>query len=506
MKISEEKNTKPTDLSRTEKRKILLVASEAIPFVKTGGLADVCGALPKHLKVRGHDVRLVLPRYWSVDRSKLKLDTVISPMGVDMGNQQVWCEAFQTEWKGISVYFIEHEGYFGREGIYDDGKNEYSDNAERYGFFCKAALQLCHDLNFQPDIVHCNDWQTALIPAYLKDGRRQDSFFSETASVFSIHNIGYQGAFKNNAMDFLDIDHHYNEDRFESFGSLNLMKGALFFADVINTVSPTYAREILSEPGGCGLSAYINRRADDLCGILNGADYEDWNPETDKLIPSQYSQKNMKGKTQCKHALQEEFHLEQNPEVPIIGIVSRFASQKGLDLLATVIRDIVNNMSVQFVIVGSGEKYLEDFLGGLPAQFPGKIGAWIGYDNRKAHLVEAGGDFHLMPSLYEPCGLNQMYGLKYGTLPIVRATGGLSDTVEQYNETTGEGTGFLFASPDSKALYDTIGWAVSTYYDRPKHYKEMQSEAMKRNYSWDNSIVEYENLYEKALKRRATWK
>jgi starch synthase len=511
------KSTKTTSISENEdfnrsssalvKHKILLVASEAIPFVKTGGLADVCGALVKNLKARGHDVRLVLPRYWSIDRSQMNLKPVLSPMGVAMGNQMIWCEVFETLWKEIPVYLIEHEHYFGRRGIYDDGQNEYSDNGERFGFFCKATLQLCRDLEFRPDIIHCNDWQTALIPAYLKDGKQNDSFFNDTASVFSIHNIGYQGFFKKDVLPFLGIDgFHFNADCFESFGGINVMKGALFFADAINTVSPTYAQEILGEPGGSGLSVYLNRRKEDLCGILNGADYEDWDPEIDELIPAKYSHANMKGKAECKKVLQAQFHLEENPDIPVIGVVSRFAEQKGLDLLAAIIKNVVNDMRVQFVIVGSGEKQLEDFFGGLPAEISGKIGAWIGYDNRKAHLVEAGSDFHLMPSRYEPCGLNQMYGLKYGTLPIVRATGGLSDTVEQYSEESGKGTGFIFGYPDAKALYDTIGWAVSTYYDRPKHFKDMQSEAMQRHFSWNDSVVKYETLYERALKRRATWK
>lgn len=496
-----------TRSSEDVKYKILLAASEAIPFVKTGGLADVCGALIKNLKGRKHDIRLVLPRYWSMDLSKMNAKAVLSPMGVTMGNQTIWCEVFETTWKNIPVYLIEHEGYFGRRGIYDDGQSEYADNGERYGFFCKAALQLCRDLAFRPDIIHCNDWQTALIPAYLKNSDQNDLFFNDTASVFSIHNIGYQGCFKKEVLPFLGLDFvHFNQDRFESFGGVNAMKGAIFFADVINTVSPTYAKEILGEPGGCGLSVYLNRRADDLYGILNGADYEDWDPEKDELIPAKYSRENMKGKAECKKVLQKQFCLEENSDIPIIGVVSRFAEQKGLDLLAAIIRNVVQDMRVQFVIVGSGEKHLEDFFGGLPAYFSGKIGAWIGYDNQKAHLVEAGSDFHLMPSRYEPCGLNQMYGLKYGTLPIVRATGGLTDTVEQYSEENGKGTGFIFGYPDSKALYDTIGWAVSTYYDRPKHYLAMQREAMKREFSWHDSVMKYEAVYESALKRRATWK
>lgn len=492
--------------TKSSKKKILLVASESVPFIKTGGLADYCGALAKVLKQRGHDVRLVLPRYWGIDRDGLKLKHKVSPMGVAMGSSTVWCDVLETAWEKVPVYFIEHENYFGRRGLYDDGEHEYPDNAQRFGFFCKASLRLCRDIDFRPDVIHCNDWQTALIPAYIKTNESGDTFFQNTASVFSIHNIGYQGVFKNERVEGLDIlEGRYDQDRFESFGGVNFMKGAIFYADAINTVSPTYAREILGEPGGNGISAYLERRKDDLRGILNGVDYDHWNPAKDTLIPAKYSSGRMQGKAVCKKTLQQEFLLEENPDIPVIGIISRFAHQKGLDLLADVIREVVSQMRVQFAILGSGDKYLENFFGGLPVSYPGKIGAWIGYDERKSHLIEAGSDFHLMPSRYEPCGLNQIYSLKYGTLPIVRNTGGLSDTVEQYAEETGSGTGFLFDHADSRALYYTIGWAVSTFYDRPAHFKKMRREAMKRQFSWDGSVAEYEALYDHASRRRASW-
>jgi len=487
--------------------KVLIASSEAVPFVKSGGLGDVCGALPKALASQGHDARLVLPRFWCIDSEKYRLKKLISPMGVLMGTCTEWCEVYEAEVDGVTVYFIEHENYFGRAGLYDDGKNEYADNAARFGFFSKACLQLCHDLEFQPDIIHSNDWQTALIPAYLKIWDSRDSFFNKTASVFSIHNIAYQGVFPADYYPYLGLkDEDYQESRFESFNKINLMKGAIFYSDGINTVSPTYAEEILSPVGSNGIDEYLNRRREDLVGILNGADYDHWNPETDSLIPANYSVNDLSGKQECKLALQKEFGLEENSESPIIGIVSRFAHQKGFDLLAPVIESIVKNMKVQFVILGSGDKNLEDFFGGLPAQYGGRIGTWIGYDNKKAHLIEAGSDFFLMPSLFEPCGLNQIYSLKYGTLPIVRETGGLKDTVQQYDEETGSGTGFRFTSIDPNAVYYTVGWAVSTYYDRPEHYRQMQLRGMQQHFSWTDSVKEYEKLYEKALERREMWK
>ncbi|MFH1878700.1 MAG: glycogen/starch synthase [Candidatus Omnitrophota bacterium] len=491
---------------RKQKKTILFTASEAVPFCKSGGLADVCGALPKTLKQFGHDIMIVLPRYGCVDKDKHNIELALAPMGVPIGGSVLWCGVYRTEIDGLPVYFIEHDNFFGRSGLYDDGKHEYYDNAERYGFFSSACIQLCRDLNFRPDIIHCNDWQTALIPAYLKTTAKNDPFFRDTATVFSIHNIAYQGKFDSAYYPFLGLGgDNFVPDIFEDSGSVNFMKGAVFYSDCINTVSPSYAGEILSEPGGNGISIFLNRRRDDLFGILNGVDYDHWNPETDSLIPVNYSASDLSGKALCKKHLQREFMLEENPGIPVIGIVSRFVRQKGLHLLAPIIKNIMRDMIVQFVFLGSGEKRMEDFFGGLPAEFPGAIGAWIGYNERKAHMIEAGADFFLMPSLYEPCGLNQVYSMKYGTLPIVRDTGGLKDTVRQYNEKDGTGTGFIFHDLNPWAVYYTTGWAVSTYYDRPGHMKRMKRQAMKAHFSWVDSAREYEKLYEQALFRRKNW-
>lgn len=486
--------------------KILFATSEAVPFSKSGGLGDVCGALPKVLKKRGHDVRLVLPRYWSINRAHFGLQETVKTMGVPMGSGTGWCSVLECETFDVPAYFVEHEQYFGRAGYYDDGRREFADNAARFGFFSRAALQLCRDLDFKPEVVHVHDWPTALVPFYIKKPESRDSFFSRTASVFTIHNIAYQGTFSAAFRDYLGIGpEDFTEPRFESFGGLHLMKGGVFYADAITTVSPSYAGEILSEPGANGLQKYLERRREDLSGILNGADYEHWDPAVDLLIPARYSPQDMTGKDACKLAIQRELGLEARLDIPLIGIVSRFAQQKGFHLLAPVIRDIVRNMRVQFAIVGSGEKNLEDFFGGLPAEFPGRIGAWIGYSERFAHQVEAGSDFFLMPSLYEPCGLNQIYSMKYGTLPIVRATGGLRDTVANYDEKRGKGTGFVFEAADPGAIYDTVGWAVSTFYDRPHHLEAMRREAMKKSFSWEQAARAYESVYEKALRRRSLW-
>lgn len=497
---------KAAEKKKRKKLKILFAASEAVPFAKTGGLGDVCGALPKVLKKLGHDVRLVIPRYWAINREQNNLKSLF-PMGVPMGKETVWCHAFEGKNDGFPVYFIEHENYFGRAGIYDDGNWEHPDNSERFGFFSRAALQLCRDLKFSPDVIHAHDWQTSLVPAYLKVHHLNDPFFKNTASVLSIHNIAYQGTFKSNVYDFLGLGReNYVETKFENFGGINFMKGGIFYADAVATVSPTYAQEILSEPGANGLSVFLQRRREDLYGILNGADYDHWDPEIDDLIPAKYSSSDLSGKKLCKRALQKEFLLEEKDDAPVIGVVSRFAEQKGFQHLAYAMHRILREMSVQFAILGAGEKREEDFFGGLPALYPGRVGAWIGYSNRKAHLIEAGSDFFLMPSLYEPCGLNQIYSLKYGTIPIVRATGGLRDTVMQYDEQTGSGTGFLFSDLSAQAIHGTVGWAVSTYFDRKHHMDRMRRRAMQQHFSWLDAAKRYEELYANALTRRALWR
>lgn len=484
----------------------MLATSEVVPFVKTGGLADVCGALPKILKKLGHDVRIILPRYWSINVQKFDLRREVAHLGVQMGNCYMECAVLKGWIEDIPVYFIDHEGFFGRAGIYDDGKSEHFDNAARFAFFSRASIEMCREIKFQPDIVHCNDWPTALLPAYLKLWHQHDPFFENTATVFSIHNIGYQGIFPKEFYDFLGFSwDHFTDSKFESFDKIHFMKAALFYADAISTVSPSYAQEIMDPIGSNGLAPYISRRKEDLFGILNGVDYDDWDPDFDPYIPAQYSVRNMKGKALCKKTIQLIFKLEPDASIPVIAVLSRLVHQKGLDLLMPVIESIVQTMRVQFIIVGQGEKRLEDFFGGLPARYPGRIGAYIGYTEQKAHVVEAGADFLLMPSLYEPCGLTQIYSLKYGTLPIVRETGGLRDTVLKYDQHSGSGTGFTFIDPTPQALYDTIGWGVSTYYDRPHHIDKMRESAMHKHFTWVDSALRYEKMYTKALSRRLQW-
>jgi starch synthase len=358
-------------------------------------------------------------------------------------------------------------------------------------------------MEFSPDIVHAHDWHTALAPAYLKIWDWNDPILGKAASVLTIHNIAYQGVYNASHYDYLGLQwKNFSSDQFEDHGQLNFLKGGIYFADMVNTVSPTYARETVTPELAYGMAPYLNNKGENYIGILNGVDYNHWDPAVDPLIPAQYTPKDLSGKAACKEALQKRFNLLEDAKRPVIGVISRLVDQKGLGLLARTIVQIVNNMQVQFVILGSGEKNLESFYGGLPARYPGQIGSFIGYNDELSHWIEAGSDFFVMPSIYEPCGLNQIYSLKYGTLPIVRATGGLDDTVQQYDEATGSGTGFKFWEPSPRAVYYAVGWAVSTYYDRPKHIQKMIQTAMSRDYSWERSAREYVRLYTRAIQNK----
>lgn len=477
---------------------IMFVTSEAAPFSKTGGLADVCSSLPAALSAKNR-VIVVSPLYSSIDREKYGIKLHTGGCCVHMGNCEEFYALHHTVYDGVDFYFLEFDKYFNRAGIYHTKAGEYGDNPFRFSFLSRASLQVAKDLNFRPDVVHANDWQTGLVPYYVK--RLGDPFFAETKSVITIHNIGYQGLFGAEFVEYAGIlPADFNAGAFENFGGVNLLKGGLAFADKITTVSPTYAQEIRGPIGSSGLHELLNARGSDVLGILNGIDTNIWNPKKDTYIPYPYDARSIKSKAKNKLELQKRFGLKQDENIALFGFVGRFADQKGLHLLMEASVKALKEMVCQIVVVGSGEQDYEDFYGGLPARFPGEAGSFIGYSEELAHLVEAGSDFFVMPSLYEPCGLNQMYSLAYGTLPVVRATGGLDDTVENYDETTGGGTGFKFWEITSQALYDTMGWAVSTYYDRPKHIELMRKKAMKQDFSWKKSAELYQSLYEWIVK------
>jgi len=480
---------------------IIMIASECVPYAKTGGLADVVGALPKALHKLGHEVIVVMPKYALIDYIRYGLRPFLNPLGVWMGNTEEWCSVHVADHDSVPVYFIEANKSFDRWGLYHDSdNNDYQDNPRRFGLLTRAGLQLCRDIGFMPDIVHAHDWHTALAPAYLKIWDWNDPVLGGAAGVLTIHNIAYQGAYNARDYDYLGLQwSNFTSNKFEDHGRVNFMKGGIHYADMVNTVSPSYARETRTPQGGYGLAPYLNDRGANYIGILNGADYNHWDPAVDKLIPRRYRVDNLSGKAVCKSELQKRFLLDVDPNVPLIGVVSRLVAQKGLYLLAQTIEGIVNSMLVQFVILGSGDKALESYYGTLPARYPGRIGSYIGFSEELSHWIEAGADFFIMPSISEPCGLNQMYSLKYGTLPIVRATGGLDDTVEQYDEATGAGTGFKFWEPTPAAIYFTTGWAVSTYFDRRDHIHKMIQTAMGQDYSWEKSARQYVALYERAL-------
>jgi len=488
--------------------KILMVASEMVPFIKAGGLGDVVGSLSLELKKLGHDVRVVIPKYASNIYLDRKVSRVLPSMGVWMGGVCEWCsvQSVTTEC-GVPVYLIEHNYFFGRSGLYhDSGMNDYTDNPRRFAFLSRAALQLCIDIGFSPDVIHANDWQTALCPAYSKVWHWNDARLGRAASVLTLHNVAYQGVYPHDHWAYIGLGAaNFTKDKFESYGRINMLKGGIHFADVVNTVSPTYAHETTTPFGGFGLAPYLTDKGGNYLGILNGADYNVWSPDKDVLIPARYGRRNMSGKAKCKRAVQKEFLLREDDHVALIGTVGRLVDQKGFDLIAGCIDSILRSMHVQFVILGSGDGGLEHYFGDLPGRHPGRAGSFIGFNNRLAHLIEAGCDFFLMPSKHEPCGLNQLYSQRYGTLPIVHATGGLDDTVINYDEGTGDGTGFKFWEPSVRSLFYTVGWAISTFYDRTHHMAKLIQSAMQQDFSWRKSAHEYVKLYEKAIANKRAY-
>ena len=481
--------------------KILMVSSEAVPFAKTGGLADAVSALSMVLTNMGHEVKIVLPRYYKIDRKSLT--PLAGAMGVGVGGGEAWTEVYKTQMPGCpkcEVYFIDHEQSFGRDGIYGvPGETDFHDNPYRFSILCHGAFQLCRKINWMPDIIHAHDWSAALALALLKHVYRWQDF-GNTAGVLSIHNLGYQGQYSKDHFPALGIDWGlYYGAGFEHNGGINFLQAGISCADMVTTVSPTYAREIQTPEGGFGMDGLLRVRSDVVRGILNGCDLKAWNPAVDKKIPATYSVKSMKGKAVCKAALQKQFGLKQDPDVPLFATISRFAEQKGLDVFARGLEYLAQNFDMQFVVIGSGDMYLENWFRYLAGKFPGKIGVYIGYASQAtAHLTEAGADFFVMPSRYEPCGLNQMYSMRYGTLPIVRSTGGLADTVINLDNDKAPATGFVFWDLNSMALNNTITWAANVRKAKPDIFNKMIRRAMTTDFSWNRTAGNYERMYEDA--------
>jgi starch synthase len=474
--------------------RILFVASEALPYVKTGGLADVIEGLPKALVRLGHEVAVFLPRYRGIKTSKVTLPSVTISLGAKLRFPAI---SNGSVFHGVRYFFLDDPEYFDREGLYGDKIREYPDNAERYTEFCRAAIELAKQV-WSPDVIHCHDWQTALIPVLLRTSYADDPLTKDLPVVFTIHNIGYHGIFPREEMVRAGIPTAlFHPGAIEFFGNLNFLKGGLIYSDYLTAVSRKYAQEIQTPEYGFGLDGVIRSRADRLVGILNGVDYSAWSPDRDTLIPANFSTKNMAGKHVCKGALMDELQLlRDNPNRPIMGIVSRFADQKGFDLIAGIANELMQE-DVLLAVLGTGDKKYEDLFRALASDFPGRVGVKVAYDNRIAHLIEAGADMFLMPSRYEPCGLNQIYSLRYGTVPIVRATGGLDDTIETFDLEHGTGTGFKFIEYTGAALLYTIRQALH-HYSNEGIWKRIQLNGMAKDFSWNTPAAEYAKLYEAA--------
>lgn len=480
-----------------------MATPEIAPFVKVGGLADVVGALPKQLAAMGHDVRVICPLYGGIWYGGEGWYGHESPLVVHTGGGIHYGRIWETKIPGSEAiaYFIEHRDYFDRHEVYTGPWGGHRDNPNRYTFLSRAVFALCHHLHWYPDVIHSHDWPTGLVPVILNTCERHGPF-GGTASVLTIHNLEHQGVFDKYFMRMAYIpDSEFRADSLECMGHINMLKGGIFHANKVTAVSPTYAREIQGEVGGCGLHDVLRFKSGDLVGILNGIDTGAWNPETDPILPAHYSKDDFSGKAVCKTELQKRFCLHEDPTIPVFGVVARLVRQKGLDILKDIAGSVVNNMRVQIAILGAGDDDLQWAFGEMPKYYSGRIGSYIGFNNDLAHLIEAGSDFFIMPSRFEPCGLNQMYSMHYGTPPIVRATGGLADSVEQYREGQDQGTGFLFNDPTSHALYYSIGWACATYYDRPNEYRAMQIRSMQKDFSWKHSAQQYLNVYKWALEK-----
>jgi starch synthase len=493
------------------KLKILFASSEVVPFAKTGGLADVAGALPKHLFALGHDVRIILPKYESIKDAKYKLHEVVRlrniqvPLG-DKIHTVLIKSAFLPDTK-VQVFFVEYPDYFGGEGLYQDPQTgkDYPNNDMRFLLFSRAALEMAKTLAWQPDIIHCNDWQTAGIPLFLKTLYRDDPNFSGTSSVLSLHNVGYQGNFSPETVHHacLPDSMFYPMSPIEFYGNFNFLKAGINYADIITTVSEKYAEEIQSsDEYGFGLEGVLRNRKADLFGILNGIDDDIWSSEVDSLIARKFTKDEFIGKEANKKALLEQCGLKYDAKTPLIGIISRLADQKGFDLISEVF-DQICALKMQMVVLGTGEKKYHDLFSEAMKKHPDKFSVHLTFNNQLAHQIEAGSDMFLMPSRYEPCGLNQMYSFMYGTVPIVRATGGLADTVKDVTESPSSGTGFTFTDYTAEAMLDTIQRALTAYQKRPS-WNKLALRGMSQDFSWQQSAKKYLDIYHLALKKSKT--
>ncbi|AMQ21542.1 glycogen synthase GlgA [Geobacillus sp. JS12] len=475
---------------------VLFAVSECAPFAKSGGLADVAGALPKELRRLGVDVRVMLPKYETIaSKWKERMDKV-AEFVVPVGWRRQYCGVEELEHDGVVYYLIDNEYYFKRPQLYG-----HDDDGERFAYFCRAVLDALPEIGFQPDIIHCHDWHTGMIPFLLREQYRHDPFYADIRTIFTIHNLQFQGLFPRGILeDLLNLDGRYfTVDHLEFYGSVSFMKGALVASDLITTVSPTYKEEIQTAYYGERLDGLLRARRDDLLGILNGIDDEFYNPETDPFLAATYSVHTRERKKFNKRALQRRFGLPERDDAPVVAMVTRMTAQKGLDLVTCVFHDLMQE-EMQLVVLGTGDWRFEQFFSQMAAAYPDKVGVYIGFHEPLAHQIYAGSDLFLMPSLFEPCGLSQMIALRYGTIPIVRETGGLNDTVQSYNEFTGEGNGFSFTNFNAHDMLYTIRRALS-FYHQPSVWERLMERAMRGDYSWRRSAREYRKAYEQLNKK-----
>jgi starch synthase len=480
---------------------IAFVASECVPFSKTGGLADVVGALPRALVALGHQVSVYLPRYRQTKLTDPGI--VVRSITVPFDDRYRFCSVVTVgKQAGVQFYFIDYPPFFDRDALYGTSAGDYPDNAERFALFSRAVLEASKILGV-PTVFHCHDWQSALVPVLLRTQYSEDPAFRDAAAVFTIHNMGYQGLFSPDTLPLLTLPWDlFTITKMEFFGNVNFLKGALVYSDFITTVSRKYSQEIQTTEFGFGLEGVLHDRAATVTGILNGVDYDEWSPQADKFIVARYSPDDLSGKAKCKQDLLAAFGVSKpDLKLPVIGIVSRFAAQKGFDLIAQIMDRLAREEMI-VVALGNGDKQYEEMFLRLQKQFPQKIAVKVAYDNALAHKIEAGSDMFLMPSKYEPCGLNQIYSLKYGTVPIVRATGGLDDTIEPWDARTGKGTGFKFSEYNGEALLLTIKLALQAFRDQIS-WQTLMRNGMNRDFSWNTSAKEYVRVYERVRMGRA---
>ena len=481
--------------------RILMLASEAVPLAKTGGLADVAGTLPVELARLGHEVQLALPRYAGIEPKAADLrQTATMAVPFRGGSVRVGIETGALENKAVSLICIRYDPFFGRGGLYGEEGRDYPDNLERFVLFCRAVLEACRRRDQPPDVLHAHDWQTALAVVYLKTLYRTDPAWAKTRALFTIHNVGYQGHFPVTSYEITGLPwSEYTPEKMEFYGKVNLLKGGLVHADLLNTVSPTYAREIQTSAFGYGLEGVLQGRKDSLFGVINGIDTKVWDPATDPHLPAHYSAEDLSGKKACKQALQREMKLPSR-DVPLIGLISRLALQKGIDLIVDILPKLLE-LDVQMVVLGSGDPQYHADLTDLRARYSDKLAVQLGFHDPLAHRIEAGADLMLMPSRYEPCGLTQLYSLRYGTVPVVRRTGGLADTVVPYlpaSSSQETATGFTFVLPGPEVFLSTVLLALQVYRDK-EEWLRLVRRGMQQDFSWQRSAKQYVELYERTL-------